>query len=155
MDLLTCFTKEKWRKIIRGSVRSTFKLLPSKLDTEKIAAGWPIELNDMVSYISVRTIANLTFQVFEVETYLKALQCDVQQRRSISGLHLATNVLWPEVQLNVQQQQLQLAMHFFLQAMVHIISKRFNLSMEAAKDIYVNQDTIKLSALTANNQLTL
>lgn len=36
-------------------------------------------------------------QGFEVEMYLKAIQCDVHQKKSLSSLRIATNILWPEV----------------------------------------------------------
>ena len=84
---------------MKGTVHSTFAMNPSKADKKKFAALWPLELNDLVIHTLTWNFV-LTFefvQAFEVDLYLKALQCDVEGKRTITGLHIAQYILWPEV----------------------------------------------------------
>jgi hypothetical protein len=37
-----------------------------------------------------------------VDLYLRAIECDVSDKRSICSLQIATNVLWPEVIVIIQ-----------------------------------------------------
>ena len=75
---------------MKGTVHNTFA---SKAD--KNGVEW---LGNQYSNMKCYTYFFwLYIQAFEVDLYLRALQCDVQGKRTITGLHIAQYILWPEV----------------------------------------------------------
>ena len=84
-------------------------------------------------------------QAFEVDTYLRAIQSEVQQKKVVTNLNIANNILWPEVSIIIIQLQQNIIL--LLQAIIHFISKRFAISKEDATIIYNTEDYHKLGQL--------
>jgi hypothetical protein len=85
--------------MVKGDIVSKYTINPSRTARKKIIGRWPMEMDDMVLLISVPpyTLHVLPLQALEVETYLNAIQSDVQQKKMVKNLHIAKFVLWQEV----------------------------------------------------------
>ncbi len=81
-----------------GKLGSSFGINTSRGNRALFSSQWPLDIHMVQLPIMLGNIHNLSLiQGFEVEMYLRAVQSDVQQKKSCCSLHIATNVLWPEV----------------------------------------------------------
>ena len=79
---------------------STFSIHASRAVRSLFMTQWPLDKNtvSLDSAQSCTAIAMIVFiQGFEVEMYLRAIECDVLNKTSVGPLLLSSNVLWPEV----------------------------------------------------------
>lgn len=77
-----------------------------------------------------------------METYLKAIESDVMQKKKVTGLHVAKFVLWPEVNLVIALSlTISLSELFYkMQAMILLIQKRFGIQIEEAETFIITKN---------------
>ena len=95
-----------------------------------------------------------------METYLCAVQSDVEQKNTVKNLFIGKFFLWQEVGQTCFIAILSYGMQviimrflpFSLQAMVILIAERCNIKIQAAKDIYDHEDSKTLVSLAMQSR---